>query len=124
MAQLERQNQKQPLRGEIWFVQLPSDPPAKGRRPVVIISSDGRNKNPRADTVLVAPLTTSIHRDVVTHIFLPSGETGLLEDCCVRAEDIAVIRKEMLQEARTALRKISNARICQIADAVRVAMAC
>jgi hypothetical protein len=29
---------RSPLRGEIWFAQLPSDPPEKGRRPVVVVS--------------------------------------------------------------------------------------
>jgi mRNA-degrading endonuclease toxin of MazEF toxin-antitoxin module len=42
-----------PLRGEIWFVQLAADPPEKGRRPVVIVSIDARNRHPRADTLLV-----------------------------------------------------------------------
>lgn len=115
---------KLPSRGEIWFVQLPTDPPGKGRRPVVIVSADGRNKNPRADTVLVAPLTTSTHKDVATHIYLSAGETGLGEDCCVRAEDLTTVRKESLQEARIILRRLSNARICQIADRARFAMGC
>ena len=65
-----------PLRGEIWFVQLPVDPPEKGRRPVVIVSLDARNRHERADTVLVVPLTTSIHKEAPTHVFLPAGETG------------------------------------------------
>lgn len=124
MAHLERSDQRSPLRGDIWYVQLPTDPPLKGRRPVVIISSDGRNKNLRADTVLVAPLTTSVHKGVPTHIYLSAGETGLQEESCVRAEDVTVVRKETLQEARAGLRRLSNFRICQIADAVKVAMAC
>jgi mRNA-degrading endonuclease toxin of MazEF toxin-antitoxin module len=69
---------KPPLRGEIWFVQLPADPPEKGRRPVVIVSLDARNRHERADTVLVIPLSTSIHKaDHPTHQFLSAGETGL-----------------------------------------------
>lgn len=124
MAHSEKYGQNVPLRGDIWYVQLPTDPPLKGRRPVVIISSDGRNKNLRADTVLVAPLTTSVHKGIPTHIYLPAGETGLQEESCVRAEDITVVRRETLQQARSGLRKLSNLRICQIADAVKVAMSC
>ena len=112
------------LRGEIWFVELPTDPSGKGRRPVVIVSSDGRNKNPRANTALVAPLTTTIRKDVPTQIYLPAGETGLQEDSCVRGENITVVRKDTLQEARSGLRRLSHTRICQIADAVKLAMAC
>lgn len=112
-----------PLRGQIWFVQLPTDPPEKGRRPVVVVSSDARNKNPRADTVLVAPLTTTL-KEVPTHIHLAPGETGLQEPCCIRAEDVTVVRKNSLLEPRTQLRTLSNSKICQIADAVKAAMGC
>jgi len=111
------------LRGEIWFVELPTDPPGKGRRPVVIVSSDGRNKNLRADTVLVVPLTTTL-KEVPTHVYLTPGETGLQEPSCIRAEDITVVRKATLQEPRSKLRTLSHSKICQIADAVRTAMAC
>jgi mRNA-degrading endonuclease toxin of MazEF toxin-antitoxin module len=120
----DKKEQKSPLRGEIWFVELPTDPPGKGRRPVVIVSSDGRNKNPKAETVLVAPLTTSIHKNVLTHIYLLPGETGLLEPSSVRGEDVTVVRKSALQEPRNSLRTLSHSRVCQIADAVRIAMAC
>jgi len=118
-----QEHRRNPLRGEIWFVELPTDPPGKGRRPAVIVSSDGRNKNPRADTVLVAPLTTTT-KDVPTHIYLFPGETGLPEASCIRAEDITVVRKVSLQEPRSALRTLSHSRICQIADKIRIAMAC
>src|SRR5271166_3106879 len=94
-----------PLRGEIWFVQLPMDPPEKGRRPVVIVSLDVRNRHERADTVLVIPLTTDIHKDAPTHVFLPAGETGLPADSAARAEDITVVRRQSLVEPRHRLRQ-------------------
>ncbi len=117
-------NGRLPLRGEIWFVQFPVDPPEKGRRPVVIVSMDARNRHLRADTILVIPLTTSVHKDVPTHVFLPAGETGLQSDSAARAEDITVIRKRSLIEPRTRLRKLSDIRICELASKVRVAMGC
>src|SRR5438874_6786013 len=92
-----------PRRGEIWFVKLPTDPTEKGPRPVVIVSVDERNAHPRADTVLVAPLTTSVHKDVPTHVYLSSGETGL-EPSAIRAEDVTVIRKSSLIEPTQKLR--------------------
>jgi mRNA-degrading endonuclease toxin of MazEF toxin-antitoxin module len=119
----EHSQKRNPLQGEIWFVQLPTDPPDKGRRPVVIISLNERNRHLRADTVLVAPLTTTI-KDVPTHIHLPPGETGLPEPSCIRAEDITVVRKASLHEPRSALRTLSHTRICQIADKVSIAMGC
>jgi mRNA-degrading endonuclease toxin of MazEF toxin-antitoxin module len=57
-----------PLRGEIWFVKLPTDLTGKGQRPVVIVSLEARNRHERADSVLVVPLTTSIHRSSPTHL--------------------------------------------------------
>ena len=111
-----------PLRGEIWFVQLSMDPPEKGRRPVVIVSLDVRNRHERADTVLVVPLTTSIHKPAPTHILLSAGETGLQEDSAARAEDVTVVRKRSLMEPHTRLRQLTDKRVCELASKVNVAM--
>lgn len=115
---------RRPLRGEIWFVQLHADPPEKGRRPVIVVSLDARNRHERANTVLVVPLTTSIHKDFPTHVFLPAGETGLQADCSARAEDVTVVGKQSLVEPRGSLRQLSNTRICELATKVALAMAC
>lgn len=112
-----------PLRGEIWYVKLPTDPPDKAERPVVIVSLDARNRHPKASTVMVAPLTGSVENEAVTHILLPPGETGL-HPSCIRAEDVTVVAKNSLMEPRHPLRTLSHFRICQIADAVRIAMGC
>jgi len=117
--------QRMPSRGEIWFTQLATDPPEKGRRPVLIVSSEARNRHPRAETVLVAPLSTSVHKaDSPTHMLLVGGETGLQEDSIVRAEDISAIRKTALIEPRVGLRRVSDRRICELAVMVRIAMGC
>jgi mRNA-degrading endonuclease toxin of MazEF toxin-antitoxin module len=113
-----------PLRGEIWFMHLHVDPPEKGRRPVVIVSLDGRNRHERADTVLVVPLTTSVHKDAPTHVLLPAGETGLPSDSAARAEDVSVVLKKSLVAPRGRLRQISHTRICEIASKVKLAMGC
>ena len=113
-----------PLRGEIWFIKLPTDPPDKPPRPAIIVSIDGRNRHPRADTVLVAPLTTSVHRTVETHILLSPGETGLNSESAVRAEDLTTVHKSDLIASRAPLRTLSNRRICEIASKVAIAMGC
>jgi mRNA interferase MazF len=115
---------RSPRRGEIWFLQLHIDPPDKGRRPVVIVSVDVRNRHDRADTVLVVPLTTSIHKISPTRVFLPAGETGLEADSSARAEDITVVRKQSLMEPRARLRQLSDRRICELASKVQIAMGC
>ena len=113
-----------PQRGEIWFVKLHVEPPDKGLRPVLIVSVDARNRHERADTVLGVPLTTSIHKNVPTHVTLPAAETGLPADSAARAEDITVILKTSLIESRSRLRQASHARVCQIMAAVQVATGC
>jgi mRNA interferase MazF len=113
-----------PLRGEIWFVQLHIDPPGKGQWPAVIVSLDVRNRHERADTVLVVPLTTSIHKQAPTHVFLPAGETGLQVDSAARAEDITVVRKQSLIEPHGRLRQLGDRRVCELASKVSIAMGC
>jgi mRNA-degrading endonuclease toxin of MazEF toxin-antitoxin module len=100
---------------------MPSDPPDKGPRPVVVVSLNARNQHPRASTVLVAPLSTTI-RPADTHIRLEPGETGLAEICDVQAENVSVVRKENLLPPRTRLRPVSAARLRQIARGVVLAM--
>lgn len=113
-----------PLRGEIWFVKLPIDPPGKGLRPAVVVSVNERNMHPRADSVLVAPLTPSVHKQVPTHVYLSAGETGLQEESAIRAEDLTTVHKTDLVEPRTPLRVLSNQRVCEIARKVAIAMGC
>ena len=90
----------------------------------MIVSLDARNRHERADTVLVVPLTTSIHRNSPTHVFLPAGETGLQSDSAARAEDITVVRKQSLIEPQSRLRQLSGNRVCEMAAKVSIAMGC
>ena len=113
-----------PQRGEIWFTKLPTDPPEKGKRPVVIVSINARNNHPRADTVLVVPLSTVHKGEVFTHLVLESGQTGLRERQMARAEDVTVIRKTSLDVARERLRTLSSSQICDLARKVELAMGC
>ena len=87
----------QPRRGQIWFVPFPSDPPGKGRRPVLIVSPDARNTHPQASTVLVVPFSTSLS-NIPTHIRLEPGETGLPQASELQPENISTVRKEFLQQ--------------------------
>jgi mRNA-degrading endonuclease toxin of MazEF toxin-antitoxin module len=111
----------QPRRGEIWFVRMPSDPSEKSARPVIVVSLDARNQHPRASTVLVVPLSTTL-RGLETHIRLEPGETGLVQACEAQAENITTVRKESLAPPRSRLRPISAVRLRQIARCVVLAM--
>lgn len=110
-----------PSRGEIWFVQLPTDPPEKGRRPVVVVSAEVRNRAPRATTVLVVPLSTTPAR-LDTHIEILPGETGLPERSTLRCENITTVPKTLLVGPRLALRRLGETRLRQVATAVQIAL--
>jgi mRNA-degrading endonuclease toxin of MazEF toxin-antitoxin module len=86
----------QPLRGEIWDVDFPSDPPGKGPRSVLIVSPNGRNKHPQATTVLVVPFAMTLS-EYKTHIRLTPGQTGLPETSALQPEQITAVRKEYLR---------------------------
>jgi len=114
-----------PMRGEIWFTEIPTDPPQMGRRSVVIVSTNVRNNHVRANTVLVIPLSTSVHKsDVPTHLTLEPGETGLTERMIAKAEDVTVIRKDSLRPPRERLRNLSNLQICRLSKMIAIAMNC
>jgi mRNA-degrading endonuclease toxin of MazEF toxin-antitoxin module len=104
---------------------MPTDPPEKGRRPVVIVSINARNSHPRANTVLVVPLSTSVHKDqIATHLLLEAGQTGLQERVVAKAEDVSAIGKVYLEPARDRLRQLSSAQVCDLARMVATAMGC
>lgn len=114
-----------PQRGEIWFTKLPTDPPEKGKRPVVIVSVNARNNHPRASTVLVVPLSTSVHKDEIpTHLVLEPGQTGLHDRVIAKAEDVSVVLKAELETARERLRSLSSTQICDLAKKMELAMGC
>jgi mRNA-degrading endonuclease toxin of MazEF toxin-antitoxin module len=91
---------------------------------VVVVSAEPRNRSERAETVLVVPLSTSVHKLAPTHVLLASGETGLQADSAARADSVTTVRKTELIEPRSGLWRLSHTRICQLAEAVRMAMDC
>ena len=116
--------QRFPLRGEIWWTNFHTDPPEKGRRPVIIVSPDTRNRHERATTVLVIPLSTSVHKLGPAHMLLSAGETGLRMDCAAQADNIAVVLRANLLEPGPGQRALSNTKISKLAALVKIAMGC
>ena len=112
---------RSPQRGEIWFVKLPTDPPEKNDRPVVVVSIEARNAHERATTVLVVPLSTTPAR-LPTHISLTPGETGFSEPSTIQAENITTVRKASLREPSQRLRRLPESVIEKIARGVQMAM--
>jgi len=113
-----------PRRGEMWWTHFPTDPPDKGRRPVIVVSRDERNAHPRANTVLVIPLSTSIQKCGPTHLLLRTGETGLREECVAKAEDICTLRRADLSGPVAGHRPVTHTQICRLAALVKLAIGC
>jgi hypothetical protein len=66
-----------------------------------------------------------VHKDeVVTHLILEPGQTGLRERVVAKAEDITVIRKVTLVPSRERLRTMSSFQVCELASRVRIAIGC
>jgi mRNA-degrading endonuclease toxin of MazEF toxin-antitoxin module len=116
--------QRFPLRGEIWWTNFHTDPPEKGRRPVIVVSPDARNRHERATTVLVIPLSTAVHKLAPAHMLLRAGETGLRMDCAAQADNIAVVLRSSLREPGAGQRALSPTKIRQLASLARLAMGC
>ena len=116
--------QRFPLRGEIWWTNFHTDPPEKGRRPVIIVSPDTRNRHERATAVLIIPLSTSVHKLGPAHMLLSAGETGLRMDCAAQADNIAVVLRANLREPGPGQRALSNTKICKLSALVKIAMGC
>jgi 4-hydroxy-4-methyl-2-oxoglutarate aldolase len=76
--------QRIPLCGEIWFVQLPGDPPGKERRPVVIVSLDARSRHERAGAFRRSSMSPqSGHRAVLTDMDNIVSRLHRLDSCAV-----------------------------------------
>lgn len=109
-----------PSQGEIWVVKLPTEPPDKGPRYVIVVSPNAQNHHPRATTVLVVPLSTTLSNSPCLR--LSPGETGLGETSEIWANGISCVPKASLLPPRYPLRKLSRGTICSIARCVVRAM--
>ena len=109
-----------PGQGEIWLIKLPTEPPDKGLRYVIVVSSNAQNHHPRASTVVVVPIGTTLRQD--TCLQLTPGQTGLSETSEVWGNGIATVAKKDLRLPRSPLRTLSRATVVKILRCVVRAM--
>lgn len=109
-------------RGDIYVANLQprSGSEQQGRRPVIIISSDGFNQNPRWNSIIVIPLSTSSAqaRRGLTSVFLPQGTSGLTQDSIALCHQITTLDRAKLT---TKIGELSNAWIEKIEDGLKAA---
>ena len=87
-----------PVRGEIWNADL--DPTRgreqAGRRPVLVVSTDGFNQGP-AELVVVVPITSK-DKGISWHVGLKPGASGLRTVSYAMVEAIRCISRDRLMK--------------------------
>ena len=84
------------------------------RRPVLVISSDGRNQ--RANDLIVVPCSTNL-LDAPTHVRLRRGEGGIPRDSVLKCEQMNTLVKSDLEQAPMGL-PLGAGRIAEVERAV------
>lgn len=103
-----------PMRGEVWWC----EPPAIGRRPVVVLSRDAAIR--RLRRALVAPCTTNI-RGLPSEVVLEPGEDPIGRRSAVNLDSVESVSLGVLG-AR--IGRLSDMRMRQICAALEVAVDC
>ncbi len=103
-----------PLRGELWWC----EPPAIGRRPVVVLSRDVAI--PRLGRALVAPCTTTI-RGLASEVLLEPGDNPIGRRTAVNLDSVESVSIGVLVER---IGRLSDDRMRQICAALEVAVDC
>jgi mRNA interferase MazF len=88
--------QVEPLRGEIWTVNLD---PTRGRkqagsRPALVVSTDTFNRGP-ADLVVVIPITSK-GKCIPLHVAVEPPEGGVKTTSFIKIEDVRSVSKDRL----------------------------
>lgn len=88
-------------RGELYWAQLHprSGSEQRGRRPVVVVSSDGFNEISTWRSIIVVPMTTSARqgRRGPTAVPLSTSDTGLPEDSIAICHQITTLDRSKLE---------------------------
>jgi len=112
--------QKYPQRGEVWYINdNPSSPNDQHLpRPVVIVSTNSRNKN--WDSVIVVPCSTSITNVFAKfHKAIPKGVGGLPKDCHARCDLVSNLPKNCLDFKRGPIGEIPEKFVWEIVRGIR-----
>jgi mRNA interferase MazF len=104
----------QPRRGEVWWC----EPPATGRRPVVILSRDAAI--PRLRRTLIAPCTTTI-RGLPSEVVLEPGADPVPRRSAVNLDSVESVSVAMLVHR---LGRLSDDRMRDICAALEIAVDC
>lgn len=100
-------------RGDVWWADLPD----VGRRPVLVLTRD--TAIPLLPRVVVALLTTRL-RGIPTEVRLDAGD-GVPRSSAVTFDNLYTVHKEQFISKIT---ELSNAKLEEVCEAFRYAVAC
>ncbi len=100
-------------RGEVWWYEHPR----AGRRPILILTRD--EAIPLLSQIIGVPATTTI-RGIPTEVEL-GPDDGMPTPCALTLDNIQPIRPDLCTDRITTLHP---ARLVEVCEAVRVAVAC
>ena len=106
-----------PLRGEVWLVDL--DPTRgrgqAGKRPALIISTNGFNKSP-ADLVVLVPITSK-DKSIPWHVPLQPPEGGTKTKSFIMCEAVRSVSHDRMAQRWGA---VSAATLDEVEDRLRI----
>lgn len=100
---IKNTHERQPKIGDIYLMRFTgSKNEQKGWRPGLVFQNNMGNQY--SPNIIALPLTSSIKKsNLPTHVFVPSGETGLVKDSIVLCENPERMSKERLGNYLTTL---------------------
>jgi len=105
------------LRGEVWLLEL--DPirgrEQAGKRPALIVSTNGFNKSP-ADLVVLVPITSK-NKGIAWHVAIQPPEGGVKTKSFMMCEAVRSVSKERLVQRWGA---VSTATLDDVEDRLRI----
>ncbi len=88
-------------RGDLYWARLfpRSGAEQRGRRPVVVVSSDGFNETPSWRSIIVVPVTSSARqaRRGPSAVFLSAADAGLPQDSVAICHQITTLDRSKLE---------------------------
>lgn len=109
-------------RGDIYWANLQprSGSEQQGKRPVIIVSHDGFNRNSRWRSIIVIPISTSASQAKrgLTAVFLSQGTGGLEQESVALCHQITTLDRMKLTEK---IGEISKETLEAIAEGIKAA---
>ena len=116
-------------RGEIYLVDL--DPTRgreqRGRRPVLVVSSDAINRQPLVVTVVVGTSASNVTKDYPVNVRVPASESGLAHDTVFLSFQLRSLDHARFSgqdgQLRVPVGRLAPQRMLDVDRAIRLALA-